>query len=548
VLAAIYARVSLDEQVEQYSLPSQLRAMREFAQQKNYATPDNYEFVDDGYLGGDLDRPELERLRGLVRTRHVDVVIAYDQDRLSRMPGHIWLLREECERYGVKLEFVTAPAAENAEARMMQDFKAIFSQYELEKIRERTSRGRREKARQGFVVGGRIPFGYRYLGKKEGERGRLVVDEHETSVVREIFAWASDGASIREIVTRLNARGVKPKHAARWGKSSVCRLLKNETYIGQAYYNRRQRMRPAELTEKQRFRRNKKTLLRMRPESDWISLPAPAIVERELFDRVQVRMNRNRELRSGRPSSNYMLRGLCRCGHCGRKIHGCPSHGRRYYRCAGRDRLAIQRCTAGLVHADKLEASVWRAIAEAFQDGQTLRALIERNLAELQAGQAQTQDPENQLKADLEKLRRREFRAAQALLDPDLREQYDTFKAALSETRAQRSRIESELQAIERRGKARDVALEDVDTICRSIKRAIAQADETRKLGFIQRLVERVTITGKNAEVLCSIPQSDSNRSHCPNPGQAVDIPKAGFNRSHSADDRAAGLGKNDAR
>jgi DNA invertase Pin-like site-specific DNA recombinase len=149
------------------------------------------------------------------------------------------------------LEFITAPAAENAEGRMLRDLKAMFAEYEAETIRERTHRGRREKARQGFVVGGRVPFGYGYLGKTKGGRGRLVVDERETSVVREVFTWAVDGDSIREIVTRLNARGVKPKYAQRWGKSSVCRLLKNETYIGQAYYNRRQRTRPDELTEQQ---------------------------------------------------------------------------------------------------------------------------------------------------------------------------------------------------------------------------------------------------------------------------------------------------------
>ena len=409
MLAAIYARVSLEDQAEQFGLPSQLRAMRDFAAQKHYTTPDDYAFVDDGYSGLDLDRPELERLRALIRSRRVNVVITYDQDRLSRKPGHNWLLREECERFGVRLEYVTAPAADNPEGRMLQDFKAIFAEYEAERIRERTLRGRREKARQGFVVGGRVPFGYGYRGKAEGERGRLVVDETEASIVLMIFAWADEGASIRQIAATLNASGIKPKLSARWGKSSVCRLLKNETYIGQAYYNRRQRTRPDELTDKQRFRRNKKTLLRMRPESEWISLPAPAIVDRQLFERVQVRMNRNRELRSGRPSTQYLLRGLCRCGHCGRRLHGCPSHGTRYYRCAGRDRLATQPCTAGLVHADKLEASVWSAIAAAFRDRRTLRAVVERNLAELQTGQVVHQDREGEIKAELEKLRGREF-------------------------------------------------------------------------------------------------------------------------------------------
>jgi site-specific DNA recombinase len=150
----LYGRVSLQEDGQQYGMDSQLRGMREYAEAKGYSGIE--ELTDDGYLGGDLDRPSLERMREMVRSRQVDVVIAHDPDRLARNPGRYLLLEEEFERAGVRLEFVTTPVEKNAEGKLLLHVKAVIAEYEKEKIKERTVRGRREKAKQGYIVGGRI--------------------------------------------------------------------------------------------------------------------------------------------------------------------------------------------------------------------------------------------------------------------------------------------------------------------------------------------------------------------------------------------------------
>src|SRR2546425_7529534 len=111
----LYARVSLQEDGQQYGLDSQLRALREYAEAKGYSGTEG--LTDDGYLGADLERPSLERVRELVRSRQVDVVIAHDPDRLARKQGHYLLLEEEFERAGVRLEFVTTPVERNAEGK-----------------------------------------------------------------------------------------------------------------------------------------------------------------------------------------------------------------------------------------------------------------------------------------------------------------------------------------------------------------------------------------------------------------------------------------------
>src|SRR5258708_27613523 len=210
----LYARVSLEEQAEQFGLPSQLRALRERATASGYNLGDP--IVDEGYSGADLARPGLGKIREMVRARTVDVVVVHDPDRLSRKLAHQAILLEEFERAGVRLEFITMPPADTPEAKMLLGVKSMFAEYEREKIRERTLRGRREKARQGFIVGGRVAFGYRYLGKADGKRGELVVDEQQAVIVEEIFRWAADGVSVRGIVARLNEMGVQPSIVERW--------------------------------------------------------------------------------------------------------------------------------------------------------------------------------------------------------------------------------------------------------------------------------------------------------------------------------------------
>ena len=108
--AALYARVSTDKQAEKYGIPSQIEALRKRSLERDWTLAldgDKDAFVDDGYSGAELDRPALNRLRQVAREGRVDVVLAYDPDRLSRKLYHQMILSEEFEKQRIKLEFIT---------------------------------------------------------------------------------------------------------------------------------------------------------------------------------------------------------------------------------------------------------------------------------------------------------------------------------------------------------------------------------------------------------------------------------------------------------
>src|SRR3989442_1045422 len=198
--ASIYARVSTDEQAAKFGLTSQVTELLALAKAKGLAVDKTNIFSDDGYSGASLDRPALDRLRDHIRQRSIDLVLVHDPDRLSRRLAHQLLLLDEFERRGVRVEFQTTPREDTPEGRLFMNMKGAISEYEREKIRERTSRGRRQKARDGKVPTGCYAFGY---APDPGQPGGLGIVEDEAKIVRLIFGWFTSGDSIRAIKRRL---------------------------------------------------------------------------------------------------------------------------------------------------------------------------------------------------------------------------------------------------------------------------------------------------------------------------------------------------------
>ncbi len=210
--AALYARVSTDKQAEKYGTPSQIEAFRKRCLEEGWALlldGDKDAFVDDGYSGAELDRPALNRLRQAAREGRMDVVLAYDPDRLSRKLYHQMILAEEFEKQGIKLEFITQDMGTSPEDRMFFNMRGLVAEYEREKIRERTMRGSREKARQGKVVStGAISFGLSY----NKEKATLEENPEKAQILRMIFyAYANENLSIQSLADRLYQRTGCPR-------------------------------------------------------------------------------------------------------------------------------------------------------------------------------------------------------------------------------------------------------------------------------------------------------------------------------------------------
>jgi site-specific DNA recombinase len=224
-MAAIYARVSSEQQREENTIASQTASLIEFAQSHDLEVPKEWVFEDEGYSGATLERPGLERVRDLAAEGQIQIVLAYSPDRLSRKYAYQILLIEEFARHGVETRFVKSPQGDSAEDQLLVQFQGMIAEYERAQILERSRRGKRHRAQVGEVsVLSNAPYGYRYVRKTDEAPATYIIDEAEARVVRHVYEmYTVEGLSIGEITRRLNTERIPTRQAAgnaRW--SGLC--------------------------------------------------------------------------------------------------------------------------------------------------------------------------------------------------------------------------------------------------------------------------------------------------------------------------------------
>jgi site-specific DNA recombinase len=234
--AAIYARVSSEQQKEENTIASQTAALIDFAREQGYSVP------DEGFSGASLLRPGLERLRDLAAEGHIQTVLIHSPDRLSRKYAYQVLLTEEFARHGVETIFLKAPHCDTPEDQLMLQFQGMIAEYERAQILERSRRGKRHRAKAGQVsVLCAAPYGYRYIRKTSEAPARYEIDAAEAEVVRLVYdKYTVGGLSIGAIARLLHGMGVPTRRRVRWERSVVWAILRNPAYKGTACFNKTQ--------------------------------------------------------------------------------------------------------------------------------------------------------------------------------------------------------------------------------------------------------------------------------------------------------------------
>src|SRR5437763_4532238 len=239
---ALYGRVSGEQQAKEDTIASQLEAVTQRIASDGLECDPELRFVDDGYSGSLLARPGLERLRDQAASGVVDRLYMLDPDRLSRKYAYQVLILEELTRCGVEVVFLRNPVGRGPEADLLLQVQGMIAEYERTKIMERCRRGKQHAARRGSVnVLSGAPYGYRYIGKHEGDgEARYQVVAEEARVVRKIFEWVGqERCSIGEVCRRLRRDGIPTRTGkSAWDRSTVWATLRNPAYKGTAGFGK----------------------------------------------------------------------------------------------------------------------------------------------------------------------------------------------------------------------------------------------------------------------------------------------------------------------
>jgi len=347
VRCAIYCRKSHEEGLEQEfnSLDAQREAAEAFIASQRHegwtALPTDYS--DGGFTGANMDRPAMQRLLADIAVGRMDCVVVYKVDRLSRSLLDFAKLIALFDEHNVSFVSVTQQFnTSTSMGRLTLNILLSFAQFEREIIGERIRDKKLATAQQGKYVGGQPFLGYDI----DREKKRLLVNPAEAELVRHVFERFIETRSCLKVARELNAKGHRTKQykaikngkvtgGKRWNKVYVYRVLTNRKYLGEIVHKGK-------------------------------SYPGEheAILDRRLWDEAQRIMAENYHARAmkTRQKAPALLKGILRCGHCGKAMGASHTKRRgkryRYYVCNHAERNGYDACPVKSVAAGEIEGAV----------------------------------------------------------------------------------------------------------------------------------------------------------------------------------------------
>ncbi|MET3559315.1 site-specific DNA recombinase [Streptococcus rupicaprae] len=285
---AVYVRVSTTNQVEEgYSIDGQLDSLTKYCEAMGWSIYNKY--IDAGFSGGKLDRPDMMKLIREAKKGLFDTVLVYKLDRLSRnVRDTLYLVKEVFNQNDV--HFVSLQENLDTSSAMGNLFLTLLSaiaEFEREQIKERMQLGKLGRAKAGkSMMWAKTSYGYDY----HKETGEMTINELEAIVIREIFQSYLGGRSITKLRDDINQR--YPKTPA-WSYRIIRQILGNPVYCGYNQY--------------------KGEIYKGNHEP---------IISKEMYDKVQEEL-KIRQIAAYQANNNprpfqakYMLSGIAQCGYC----------------------------------------------------------------------------------------------------------------------------------------------------------------------------------------------------------------------------------------
>ena len=346
----IYARYSSDNQREE-SIEGQLRECKEYAERNDITILGTY--IDRALSAKTDNRPEFQHMIKESAKGLFDVVLVWKLDRFARNRYDSARYKNLLKKNGVKVISARENISEGSEGIILEAMLEGYAEYYSAELSEKVIRGLTDNALKCKYNGGTVPMGY-YIDEQQYYQ----IDPKTAPVVLEMFTKYSEGATMQELVNLLNSRGMRSIRGGKITLNIMNHLLKNRRYMGEYSYR--------DVVKENGI---------------------PAIVPKELFERVQERLAKNKKAPARhKAEDDYLLTTKLYCGKCGSFMVGesGTSHTmkvHRYYRCVNTKKKKL--CDKKAVKKDWIEDLVVNYTMKAIMNDEVMERLID-TLMELQ--------------------------------------------------------------------------------------------------------------------------------------------------------------------
>lgn len=364
---AIYSRKSIETDTGE-SIQNQINMCKQYFE-RQYQDCKFEIFEDEGFSGGNINRPSFKRMMDLVKIKQFDIVAVYKIDRIARNIVDFVNVYDSLDKLNVKLVSITEGFDPSTPAgKMMMLLLASFAEMERMNIAQRVKDNMVELAKMGRWSGGSPPSGYSV--EKVIENGKTVSylkKENDAENIKEIFQKYAQGFTAFEISKYFQQKGIKYNPKTIYGiltnpsyliatEESV-RYLESQKYTvygtangcGFLPYNRRPRL-------------NGKKL--WKDDSKFVGISRhEAVIDLEIWIKVQEQLNKKSvEPHPHESSFSFLTGGLVKCP-CGSGMGVSPSAPRKdgsrryYFKCSSK-RYKKSNCSSSSLRVDVLENKV----------------------------------------------------------------------------------------------------------------------------------------------------------------------------------------------
>jgi site-specific DNA recombinase len=488
----IYARYSSDNQREE-SIDAQVYEIKEYAKANNIAIIKVY--TDEARSATTDNRPGFLNMVADAKNGIFDVVIVHKLDRFARNRYDSAFYKRELRLAGVKLLSITEKLDDSPESVILESVIEGMAEYYSKNLAREAMKGLKENARSCKHNGGRPPLGL----DVEPTTKQYVpsANQKEIDAVKMIFEMFDDGKGYGQIISECNLRGYATKVGKQFAKNGLHEILRNEKYIGTYVYNR----------SASKDTMGKRNNHQCKSEEDIIRVEDafPAIIDKELFRRVQAKMDENkRQSAKYKAKVNYLLAGLIYCGECGAALVGNSGSYKTkdgqvrysYYECNKRDRQS--NCDNPRTRKEILEDRVLDKLALEFFHPERISKLVKGINQHIRGRSTEINDELNYYKTELAETKKQMDNLVMAIANGA---PFEPLSAKIKELETKKAELESRIIGVEVLS-TRELITEDmIKEYLDQHRKAVEEKDIDKCKKFIHNFVEKVIVDKDNITV-----------------------------------------------
>ena len=343
--------------------------------------------IDDGYSGGNFERPSFKEMMELVKDRKIDCIVVKDFSRFGRDFTEVGRYLEEIFPFmGVRFislnDNYDSLKNKSGIENLVVPFKNLVNDAYLRDTSIKIRSSLDIKRKKGDFIGSFASYGYL---KDPNNKNRLIIDEVASKVVQDIFIYRLQGFNINKISEKLNKENVlcpmeykksigiktstnfKKNDKALWTPKAIFRILENPLYIGTTVQKKVTTVN----------HKVKKLVYVPKEERIIVENTHEPIISKEVFEIVQKLMEIDTRT-APNEEKIYLLSGFVKCGECGanlvRRNYGTKEKPYIYYMCSNKKNK--KTCKGSSIRVETLEKIVFNAIKKQIEATITLEDIL----------------------------------------------------------------------------------------------------------------------------------------------------------------------------